>query len=63
MSAAIVPPIAGPGSEPYCFTSGFAYCGDCGYTGRVKGPRQTRCPQWMWHAWLERCVELLESNL
>lgn len=51
-------PIAGPGSEVYGFVSGWSYCGACGYTGRVLGPRQAACSQWIWHAHLDRLAEM-----
>lgn len=54
-----VPPIAGPGSEQRGGVSGWSWCGYCGYTGRVLGPRQARCPERDgWHRWLERCEDL-----
>lgn len=50
-----VPPIAGPGSEVVCTLTGPSWCGYCGYTGRVLGPRQAACPERHgWHAWLAK---------
>jgi hypothetical protein len=43
--------------------SAYGWCGQCGYTGRVRGPRQAACKQWIWHRWLERCVDLHEVPL
>lgn len=52
-----VPPIAGPGSEVLAL--GPSWCGYCGYTGRVLGPRQASCPERHgWHCWLEWNAEL-----
>lgn len=51
-------PIAGLGSEVFGWTTGWSHCAACGYTGRVKGPRQAACDEWIWHAWLEHCAEL-----
>jgi len=53
-----VPPIAGPGTEVFGFAAGWCWCGYCGYTGRVEGPRQKACKQWIWHGWLKHCAEL-----
>lgn len=37
---------------------GECWCGYCGYTGRVLGPRMARCPERDgWHRWLRRCVD------
>lgn len=54
-----VPPITGLGGEIYGWTTGWSHCGYCGYTGRVAGPRQLRCPERHgWHAWLQACHDL-----
>lgn len=54
-----LPPIAGPGSEMITHVPAlYGHCGECGYTGRVKGPRQAKCGQWIWHEWLEKCADL-----
>ncbi len=55
-----VPPIAGPGTETACGVTGYSWCGECGYTGRVVGPRQARCGQQAWHAWLRKHFDLGE---
>lgn len=56
-----VPPIAGPGSELGCLITGWSWCGYCGYTGRVLGPRQASCPERHgWHRWLEQQADLLD---
>lgn len=48
-----VPPIAGIGSEVHALLTGWSWCGYCGYTGRVIGPRQASCPERHgWHRWL-----------
>ena len=48
-----VPPIAGVGSEQMCSLTGPSWCGYCGFTGRVLGPRQASCPERHgWHGWL-----------
>jgi hypothetical protein len=62
MAAAIkdgpVPPIAGPGTETSTPT-GRAWCGYCGFTGLMAGPRQLSCPERNgWHRYLARWAEL-----
>jgi hypothetical protein len=52
-------PIAGPGSEIHGTLTGWSWCGYCGFTGRVEGPRQARCPERHgWHCWLKRCADI-----
>lgn len=54
-----VPPITGHGAETNCGLTGWSWCGHCGYTGRVAGPRQAHCPyRHDWHRWLARQVDL-----
>lgn len=58
-----VPPIAGPGTETPCGVTGYSWCGECGYTGRVAGPRQAKCGQQGWHAWLRKGYDLTHEML
>lgn len=60
-----VPPIAGPGTEMFTrLPAAWGWCGRCGYTGRVKGPRQAKCGErFGWHVWLERCADLETGHL
>lgn len=53
------PPIAGPGTEMLTILPAiWGHCGLCGYTGRVKGPRQAKCGEKHgWHVWLEKCAD------
>jgi hypothetical protein len=51
-------PIAGPGSEVLGTLTGWSWCGHCGFTGRVLGPTQARCPERHgWHGWLKLCAD------
>jgi hypothetical protein len=51
-------PIGGLGAEVWGSLQGWCWCGYCGYTGRMLGPRQAACPERHgWHRWLEHCAE------
>lgn len=59
-----LPPIAGWGTGVSGGMALESWCGYCGYTGRVKGPRQASCPERNgWHRWLEKLYDLTHEML